>query len=269
MLDLPTLTLQEFEQFRALIARQAGIHLSPAKLPLVSGRLSGRLRHYHLASYGEYLRLLTGGTAPAEMQRVIDLLTTHETSFFREPQHFAFLRQTILPARVPGRTLRIWSAACSSGEEPYSIAMVLADCLGGGAWEVLASDISTGILARAQAGHYSMEQSDRIPPAYLTAYCLKGVGRQRGTFLVAPALRRRVHFAVVNLNAPLPSIGTFDAVFLRNVMIYFDLPTKQQVVARIHTALNPRGWLCIGHSESLHGISEALRLVQPGVYQKC
>jgi chemotaxis protein methyltransferase CheR len=133
---------------------------------------------------------------------------------------------------------------------------------------VLASDINTRVLAQAQAGHYAIERAAQIPPQYLKAYCLKGIGRQAGTFLIDHSLRRRVDFAAINLNVPLPQLGTFDVVFLRNVMIYFDLPTKQQVVARISTVLPGGGFLFIGHSEGLHGVTDTLKLVQPGVYRK-
>ena len=266
MLAMPTMTQHEFEQFQHFVSQMAGIHLSAAKMPLVSGRLSPRLRHYQFTSYGDYLRLLRGGQAPDEVQVAVDLLTTHETSFFREPQHFTFLRESILPSHQPGRPFRVWSAACSSGEEPYTIAMVLADCLGERPWDILASDISTGSLAKAQAGHYPMERAARVPPAYLSAYCLKGIGRQAGTFLVRDVLRHRIHFAAINLNAPLPRMDLFDAIFLRNVMIYFATQTKTQVIERLTTMVRPGGFVLIGHSESLHGLTSTLKLVRPGIY---
>lgn len=267
MLAAPTMTAYEFAHFQAFVAQMAGIALSDAKIPLVAGRLAPRLRHYQLASYGEYFRLLSSGQARAEVQVALDLLTTHETSFFREPKHFTFLRQTMLPAHPPGLPFRVWSAACSSGEEPYSIAMLLTDCLGERPWELLASDISTGVLAKAQAGHYPMERATRIPAAYLSAYCLKGVGRQAGTFRIEDRLRRRLHFASINLNAPLPQIDPVEVIFVRNVMIYFDLETKRQVVQRLSTVLRPGGFLFIGHSETLHGLTTTLHLVRPGIYR--
>ncbi|MBM3223057.1 MAG: protein-glutamate O-methyltransferase CheR [Candidatus Tectomicrobia bacterium] len=267
MLATPTMTPQEFAHFQRFVAQMAGIHLSAAKIPLVAGRLSARLRHYRFASYGAYFRLLSSGKAPEEVQVAVDLLTTHETSFFREMPHFTFLRDTVLPAHQAGQPFRVWSAACSSGEEPYSIAMLLADCLGERPWELLASDISTGSLAKAQAGHYPMERAARIPQEYLAAYCLKGVGRQTGTFLIADVLRRRLRFAVINLNASLPQIEPVDVIFVRNVMIYFDAPTKTQVVQRLRTVLRPAGYLFIGHSESLHGLTTTFKLVCPGVYR--
>lgn len=263
-----SMTAQEFDQFRSFLYQATGISLSPTKLPLVTGRLHCRLQHHGLTSYGADYRLLTGGQMPDEVQVAVNLLTTNETAFFRESRHFDFLRQTVLPARWSGQTKRVWSAACSSGEEPYTIAMVLADALGSSAWEVLASDISTRVLARAQAGHYPMERAAPIPPQYLKAYCLKGVGCQAGTFLIDSRLRQHVRFATINLNAALPQIGMFEVIFLRNVMIYFNTETKHQVITRISTVLAPGGVLFIGHSESLFGVTDTLHLVQPGIYRK-
>jgi chemotaxis protein methyltransferase CheR len=262
------LTQSEFQQFQALIYRIAGITMSDAKAPLVGGRLARRLQHYGLRSYGDYFRLLSSSERRDELQVAIDLLTTNETYFFRESKHFDLLRNTILPGLPAGRGARIWSAACSSGEEPYSIAMVLADVLGERPWEILGSDISTRVLERAGAGHYPLARIDDIPPDYLRRFCLKGVGSQQGTLLVERALRARVQFRQINLNAPLPALGEFDVIFLRNVMIYFDVNTKRQVVQRVAAQLRSGGYLLVSHSESLHGIAEGLKLVTPSVYRK-
>ena len=262
------ITDQEFCQFQKLIHRIAGINLSPAKKALVSGRLSRRLKQHDLNSYGEYYRLLVSGKEPAEMQIAVDLLTTNETQFFREPKHFDFLRTQILAKHKSGNPFRVWSAACSSGEEPYSIAMVLADCLGDGPWEVVASDISARVLEKARMGHYSLGRAIKIPRNYLTSYCLRGIGRQRGTFLVDKTLRSRVQFMQINLNAPLPRIGEFNVIFLRNVIIYFAMETKQLVVNRMLPLLKPKGYFIVGHSESLNGVSDGLNLVTPSIYKK-
>ncbi len=264
-----TITDQEFHQFQKLIYQIAGISLSSAKKALVSGRLSKRLREHSLNSYGEYYRLLTSGRESAEMQVAVDLLTTNETQFFREPRHFDFLRQMAMAGARPGCTYRVWSAACSTGEEPYSIAMVLADCLGDGPWEVVASDISARALEKACAGHYPLHRAKNIPPHYLTGCCLKGVGRQKGTFLIDKALRNRVQFMQINLNAPLPKLGEFNVIFLRNVMIYFGMETKKLVVSRMLPLLKPKGHFIVGHSESLNGVVDAsLSLVTPSIYRK-
>ena len=267
-MEATTITDQEFSQFQRLLHQIAGISLSEAKKPLVHGRLAKRLKQHRLSSYGEYFRLLTNGQQPDELQIAVDLLTTNETYFFREPKHFDFLREKIFPNCKPGRQFRVWSAACSSGEEPYSIAMHLANHLGDAAWEVVGSDISTRVLEKARAGHYPMERAKGIPPHYLAEYCLRGVGSQEGTFLIGGKLRGRVNFMQVNLNDPLPKLGEFDLVFLRNVMIYFDLEMKRRVVSHISSLLKPGGHLIIGHSESLNGITDRLVSAIPTVYRK-
>ena len=258
----------EFVRFKTLAKSIAGIHLSDAKKALVCGRLSRRLTHYGLDSYGEYFKLIEAGREPGELQTALDLLTTNETYFFREPKHFDFLRQRILPERRPGAPFRIWSAASSSGEEPYTLAMILADVLGESPWEIIASDLSTRVLERAQRGVYPMERAHNIPPQYLKSYCLKGVGAQAGNFVIDRRLRARVRFLQVNLNQTLPALGEFDVVFLRNVMIYFDLATKRQVVSRILSLLKPGGWLMVGHSESLNGVTDDVRATAPSIYRK-
>ncbi|OJZ19961.1 MAG: SAM-dependent methyltransferase [Thiobacillus sp. 65-29] len=258
---------QDFGEFQRLLYRLAGISLSPAKKALVCGRLAKRLKHHSLDSYRDYLRLLTSGREPEELQTALDLLTTNETYFFREPKHFEFLQQ-ILAERRPGAPFRVWSAACSSGEEPFSIAMLLADRLGEAPWEILASDISTRVLERARSGLYAMERAQHIPQRYLKEYCLRGVGSQAGRFLIDRRLRARVNFRQINLNETLPQLGEFDVVFLRNVMIYFDTDTKARVVQRIAATLKRGAHLLIGHSESLNGVTDALAVVRPSVYRK-
>jgi chemotaxis protein methyltransferase CheR len=246
----------------------AGISMSPAKKPLVSGRLAKRVKHHGLESYGEYFRILMQQDRRDELQVAIDLLTTNETYFFREPQHFDFLLQQVPSLRRSGKPLRIWCAASSSGEEPYTIAMVLADVLGDAPWEVLGSDISTRVLEKARGGHYPMTRIEGIPRNYLSRFCLKGVGQQEGTFLVDRNLRNRVSFMQINLNESLPKLGEFEVIFLRNVMIYFDMETKRRVVERMLPLLRPGGYFIVSHSESLNGINESLKLITPSVYRK-
>jgi chemotaxis protein methyltransferase CheR len=257
----------DFHRFQRFIFERAGITLSTSKKALVSGRLAKRVAHHGLAGYAAYLELLASGAA-AEVQTAVDLLTTNETYFFRESKHFDLLRELALAASAQRRALRVWSAACSSGEEPYSIAMVLDDVQRGLAWEVLGTDISQRVLQRARGGHYPEERTRHIPPAYLKRYCLRGTGEQQGTLLVERTLRQRVRFAQVNLNADLPQLGPFDIVFLRNVMIYFSADTKRQVVARVLGQLAPGGHFCIGHSESLNEINTSVRQIAPSIYLK-
>lgn len=259
---------KEFLQFQRFIYDAAGISMANGKQALVSGRLAKRLAHHQLNSYGEYLRMLENREHSRELQIAVDLLTTNETYFFREPKHFALLRELAEQARAARRGMRVWSAASSTGEEPYSIAMVLADVLGDGAWEVLGTDISTRVLERARLGHYSMERASGIPLDLLRRFCLKGQGKEAGTMLVEKALRQRVQFMHLNLNQPLPRLGSFDVIFLRNVMIYFNLETKRQLVARLLTLLRSGGYLLIGHSETLNDINDTLQAVAPSIYRK-
>lgn len=262
------LTQAEFERIKALAFRLAGINLSPAKRSLIVGRWSRRLQHHGFGSFGEYLDLLARNEAREELQTALNLLTTNETNYFRERQHFDFLREQVLPnARKAGR-FRVWSAACSTGEEPYSIAMLLAAELGNSPWEVVGSDISTSVLATARAGVYSMERARAIPQEYLHRYCLKGTGPQTGMFLVDRAVRERVQFRYINLNEPLPDVGMFDVIFLRNVMIYFSAETKSQVVARMLPALKADGYFLVGHCETLNGVTDRLSMSSASIYTK-
>ena len=258
----------EFTQFQTMIYDIAGISMSSAKKTLVSGRLAKRIKHHGMNSYDEYFKLIMNNGGDGERQVAIDLLTTNETYFFREPKHFEFLKNNILPGKKAGATFRIWCAASSSGEEPYTLAMMLADNLGEAPWEIVASDLSTRVLEKAQQGLYPMERAENIPERFLKAYCLKGVGSQEGMFVVDKRLRSKVRFMQINLNEALPGIGEFDAVFLRNVMIYFDMETKRQVVNRIFPLIKPGGWLVIGHSESLNGVTDVMKSSAPSVYRK-
>ena len=259
---------QEFDQFSALIYRIAGISMSSAKKQLITSRLAKRLRHHQLANYGDYFNFITSAQGEDELQEAVDSLTTNETHFFREPKHFDFLRQRLIPARQVGRGLRIWSAACSSGEEPYSIAMVLDELLGKEPWEVVASDISSRVLNKARSGLFPMERLPEIPKPYLSRYCLKGIDEHDGSLLIERSLRDRVRFFAHNLTQPAPRLEPFDVIFLRNVMIYFDQETKRQVVARLLPLLRPGGYFLVGHSESLNGVTDALRLAVAAVYRK-
>ncbi|WP_377703722.1 CheR family methyltransferase [Pseudoduganella sp. UC29_71] len=259
---------QEFAQFQRFIFEAAGIAMAPSKKALVGGRLSKRLQHHRVSSYGEYFKLLSSGEEPGETQCAVDLLTTNETYFFRENKHFDLLRTVAQEARERSGNLRVWSAACSTGEEPYSIAMVLADVLEERPWEITASDISSRVLQKARFGHYPMERTGNIPHSYLQRFCLKGLDKYAGTLLVQRPLRERVQFMEMNLNATLPKVGTFDVIFLRNVLIYFSADTKRQVVGRVVQQLKPGGYLFIGHSESLNDINSDVAMVAPSIYRK-
>lgn len=260
------ITEVEFTRFRAMLYRIAGINLTPAKRELVCGRLADRIEKLGMTSFGEYYCLI--GERPAELQRAVDLLTTNETYFFREPKHFDFVRREVLPRTRPKDMFRVWSAACSSGEEPYSLAMMLAEMRGATGWQVVGSDISMRVLDRAHLGLYPLERCQNIPPAYLRKYCLKGIDAMAGMLFVEPAIRHGLRFVQINLNAALPALGQFDLIFLRNVLIYFDLDTRRKVVARLLAVLKPGGHFIIGHSETLNDIGAGLEQVAPSIYRQ-
>ncbi|MBC7206829.1 MAG: SAM-dependent methyltransferase [Methyloversatilis sp.] len=258
----------EFRRFQRWLHEVSGIALADHKKTLLVGRLSKRLGPCGARGWKDYFELLMDGSRPGELQVAIDLLTTNETYFFREPAHFTFLAEQILTRFEGSEPLRIWSAASSSGEEIYTLAMVLADTLGmGRRWEIFGSDLSTRVLETARRAHYPMTRADKIPPAFLKRFCLKGTGPQEGTFLIDRPLRERVSFDRINLNETLPDIGMFDIVFVRNVMIYFDPDTKRQVMGRILTKLKPRGHVFVSHSENLHGVTDRVDIVKPSIYR--
>lgn len=264
-----TITDQEFGLFQRLIYKIAGISLSDAKKVLLVGRLTRRLSQYELASFGDYYRMLASGNFPEEVQTMVDLLTTNETYFFREPKHFEFLRNEVIAKRTSPATFRVWSAASSSGEEAYSIAMTLAEALPNKPWEIVGSDISTKVLAKAVAGHYSLARTEGIPLGHMHKYCLKGIRSHAGTFLIRPELRQKTSFFQINLMHPVEAdIGEFDVIFLRNVMIYFDPETKTKVVHNLLPRLKTGGYLIIGHSETLNGITDRVVSVRPTIYRK-
>ena len=242
--------------------------MADTKKGLVQGRLAKRLRHLNLNSFGDYFDLLHEGNDDAEMQMMVDLLTTNETYFFREKKHFDFISREIISRHPPNRNFRVWSAACSSGEEPYSIAMLLSDKPGIHAnWHILASDLNQQILDKARRGLYPISETEKIPTSYLQAHCLKGTGEFSGFFLVDKKIRQKIKFQKINLNGSWGNIGTFDLIMLRNVMIYFDKKTRTRLVNRIANNLNPGGYLFISHSESLSGISSKFKSIQPAIYQ--
>ncbi|EAU62737.1 CheR methyltransferase, SAM binding domain [Stigmatella aurantiaca DW4/3-1] len=239
------------------------------------GRLSRRLRELGDLSAEAYLRRVEGDVT--ERVQLLDAICTHETSFFREPKHFEFLEQEVLPRwRAQGatdqgtRTVRVWSAGCSTGEEPFSLAMLLSHRLPeweGWRLEILASDLSTRILAQARQAVWPQEKAADIPMEYLKAYMLRGTGTQEGWMKAGPELREQVRFQRVNLHSAFyPVEGPFDLLFCRNVLIYFDDVSRQRTVQRLLGHLAPTGYLFLGHAESLIGRSHCVRAVVPTVY---
>lgn len=265
---------RDFQRFQALIHHEAGIWLAPVKKALLVGRLGRRLRDLGISSYAAYYERVVEDEA--ERIRMLDAICTNETHFFREPKHFDFLVERIFPAwRAEAdagrreRRLRIWSAACSTGEEPYTLAMVVLTAFPAG-WnlEILASDLSTKVLDRAAAGLWPLEKSKEIPEAYLKNYMLRGFGAQDGLMKAGPEIRELIKFTRVNLvGETWPGGPPFDLIFCRNVLIYFERQAKITVVERLLDRLDPRGFLFLGHAESLGGFTVKARAVLPTVYQ--
>lgn len=267
--DVGEMSARAFSGFQKLIFKAAGITMSDAKKSLVIGRLAKRLRALQLQSYDDYLHYLTKGEGAHnnEFQQFIDLLTTNETYFYREPQHFDFLKQEILSKHKADKLLRIWSAASSSGEEAYTLAMVLSEALGvDGNWEILGTDISTEMINAARQGIYNEHRVRLVPKDIRYKYLLKGTAKYNGYVAVAPEVKKHVRFEHYNLvESPLRK-EIFDVIFCRNVLIYFDQPTKKIVMQRLCKQLKSGSYLMTGHSESLHGMLPQLKSVKPSVY---
>jgi chemotaxis protein methyltransferase CheR len=273
------LTDAEFTRLSDLVYKHCGINLHDGKVELVRARLAKQMRVGNFATASEYLEHVLADPTGGEFTRLIDALSTNLTSFFRERNHFDYLQQHFLPKviaekqRKGGKRLRAWSAGCSSGEEPYSLAMTLLEATAGGpasGWDVklLATDISTRVLALAQRGAYDKQRVDGVPPdlrnKYLTASKFEG----RTFYDVSRPLQQLIAFRHLNLMQNWPFSGPFDFIFCRNVMIYFDKPTQEKLVGRFHDCLAPGGMLFTGHSESLTGINHRFRYVQPTIYGK-
>ncbi len=269
----------EFARFQAWIRSESGIFLPDSKRTLLVRRLGRRVAELGLDSFSAYFRRAKE-LGPSETVRMIDCLCTHETSFFREPKQFDLLATRILPtwvreadAGLRSRRLRVWSAACSTGEEPYSLAMLLASMLPeerGWHLDILASDLSTRALAAAREGIWSAQRAGTIPEAYRKRFLLRGVNQQEGKVKAAPELERLVRFERINLAAPrYPVAEDLDLIFCRNVLIYFDAATRREVIARLARHLRPGGLLFLGHAESLAGAADpAFRPEAPNVYRR-
>ncbi len=263
----------EFAFLADLVHRRAGIALGPQKRELVRSRLSKRVRQLGLAGFADYCSLVGGPEGAEELGRALNAITTNLTRFFREPHHFDHLR-ALLPrlaeAKQDGeRRLRLWSAGCSTGEEPYSMAMVLLEALGNlRGWDarILATDIDTDVLARARIGRYSAEAAANLPDRYRSRHVRKGPG---GQVEMLPELKALIAFKALNLVVGRwPMKRPFDAIFCRNVVIYFDRPTQKRLFDQLADALEPGGHLYIGHSETLSGISDRFELVGQTIYRR-
>lgn len=268
----PVLGDAEFEFIRHVVGENAGIVLGPNKRQLVQGRLARRLRDLGLYSYLDYCEHVRR-SGPEELVGLINALTTNVTSFFRENHHFDAFAEFMLPEAMQrnadSRRIRIWSAGCSTGEEPYSAAMVAADVLPPG-WDckILATDIDSDVIALAQQGIYPLDRVSSLTPERLRQSFQKGIGAQAGKAIVKAQVRATVTFRVLNLLAPWPMHGPFDIVLCRNVMIYFDRTTRERLVERFAGILAPGGYLCIGHSEAIHNVGTPVRPLGRTIYRK-
>lgn len=256
-----------FHKIRDYVHRTAGIIIGADKTALVTGRLWRRLELFGHKNYEAYFAYVSSAEGAQERSTMLDLLTTNETYFFREPAHFNFLRDEIIPQQGFNK-MRVWCAASSTGEEAHSIAMVLADTMGKTNWDILATDISGKVLEHARTGVYRAERINHIPDDYLKRYCRRGIGEYEGMLAVVPSLRSQITFEQHNLLHAREGEAQFDVIFLRNVMIYFDNATKQKVIENLLRALRPGGWLILGHCESLQGLNTGLTTVRPSIYRK-
>jgi chemotaxis protein methyltransferase CheR len=264
------LTPAQFTRITDVLHEHAGIRMREGKEGLVRARLTKRLRKLGLPDFDAYLNFVQQDPSRREFAEMIDALTTNKTSFLREATHFDFLRDTVFP-QLSG-PVRIWSAGCSSGEEPYTLAMLCNESFADIATRdvrILSTDISHRVLAQAKAGTYPADITSDVPAPWLQKYWTRTQDASgRAQYEAGKSLRRLVHFAKLNLMERWPMQGPFDAILCRNVMIYFDKATQQQLVERYWQLLRPGGHLFVGHSESLTGLSHKFRYVQPAVYVK-
>ncbi len=262
------LTPNEFRQIRDLAHERFGLDLRGGKEALVAARLGKKLRKLGFGTFAEYYRHVLADTSGDALIELIDALTTNHTSFLRERAHFEFLARAANDEFRAIPMLRVWSAACSSGEEPYSIAMCLANTLGAlRHFHIVATDISTRVLDTARRGVYPVSRFEDVPEAWRRAYLLRGRGHSEGFYKVKPELAQQVEFGRLNLIEPFPQRQPFHVIFCRNVMMYFDKSTQQQIVQHLTGCLERGGYLFVGHSESLTGIEHALQYVRPATYR--
>ena len=262
-----------FGRITALMHATIGLSFSDNKRPLISSRLAPRIQRLGLDSFDDYVALIEGGGPEGdggEFQVAVDLLTTNETYFFREPAHYELLEKEL--ARERPQRLAVWSAASSFGDEAYSTAMLLADMAQQGRigkdWSILGTDISDRVLSSAAQGIYPAERLRGVSPERLKRYCLRGDGESEGLVQIQDKLREQVRFGQLNLCAPIEGLGPFDVIFLRNVLIYFDPPTKRAVVDRVLSQLRPGGLFFIGTAEGRVPCDTPTTVLAPGAFRK-
>jgi len=265
-----------FEKFRKLIFEESGINLNSEKKELVRTRLLRRLQKCEIPSYKEYYDYVIKDSA--EMVHMLDAISTNLTSFFREPKHFQFLNNKLLPELInetrkkDSRRIRVWSAGSSTGEEPYSLMMTVLEHIENAlVWDIklLATDISTEVLGKAKKGVYASDRMKTIPQNLTRKYFQKGCGKNNGLMKVKENVKKLIHFNRINLmDNTYPFSGLFDFIFCRNVMIYFDRKTQEELINKFYSHLQKGGYLFIGHSESLTGVTHPFSYIQPTIYRK-
>jgi chemotaxis protein methyltransferase CheR len=262
-----------FRRFSKLIHENCGINLHDGKKELVRARLGKRMRQIGCNSFNKYFRIVKNDETGEELVKMLNAVSTNLTGFFREEQHFQFLKETAFPSykKSGTRVLRIWSAGCSSGEEPYSLAIWLKDNLNGSLpvdTRIIATDINTTVLSQAARGVYPAKQLQKIPKYQLRKYFQRGIGKQEGYFRVKQEIKDLVEFRRQNLTAPFDFESRFDVIFCRNVMIYFNKEYREALIRKASACLRDGGYLMVGHAESLTGIKHKLTYIQPSVYRR-
>jgi chemotaxis protein methyltransferase CheR len=279
LLAITTMNEVQFRRLGEFIYQVCGIRLNDSKKVMLESRLSKRLKILGMNTYKDYCEyLFSPKGSNEELVHMIDMVTTNKTDFFREPAHFDFLRRNALPELIrthrvgTGSKLKVWSAGCSTGEEPYTLSMVLSDYAEihrGFEYLILATDISSRVLEVAKAGIYREEQVVPVPPVFRERYLLRGKARQMGKVRIVPELRERIRFRRLNfMEGDFGMREPLDIVFCRNVIIYFDRPTQERLINRINSHMIPGGYLFMGHSETLNGMKVPLVSVAPTVYRK-
>ncbi|MGZ3789017.1 MAG: CheR family methyltransferase [Bacteriovorax sp.] len=268
--SLDPISDDEYEKIKNLFFDHSGILLKGDKKDLIRSRLQKRLTETKSSSYLAYYKFITKDENRNELEKFVNLLTTNETYFFREMSQFDYLKKFVLKNYPVSSRVRLWSAASSTGEEAYSLAMLLEDQRGHAPWSIVGTDLNTDVLESARKAVYPMSRLEAVPDAYLKKYFLKGKGQYLNQILVEKSLRERVTFESFNLKDEkcFRDIGHFDIIFLRNVMIYFDIKERQQIVHNATKCLHPNGWLFIGLSESLLGINHSLVQKSSSVFQR-
>jgi chemotaxis protein methyltransferase CheR len=263
---------KEYKQFCDFIYAHSGIRLHEGKKEMVKARLGKHIRARKLSGFKEYFDLVREDTTGSELVRLLDAISTNLTYFFREPQHFRYLEEKIIPElnKESAQKIRVWSAGCSTGEEPYTLAMIFMEHIKSPSpdWQILATDLSTKVLKEAERGVYPQEKVRKIPSDLLRRYFQKGINSHAGFYKVKKELQDRICFARLNLMEPFPMKGPFDFIFCRNVMIYFDRVTQEKLAGRFYAVLKPGGWFFVGHSESLLGIEHNFKYLSPSIYQR-